>query len=428
MGPRAKAPSASAAPPPVTTAKKPARASHMNRAGHLKPVVETDSAAETEDANEVSDTSSISDTTNAEESTGASVGARGGRQVAGAKNAAATKKAPVKMDRVADKAAAAKDLAAYKKASALNVSKASTQIETTEDEGPSEDLDAAKRAEYKKMLPPKTKGRATVEQSFDPMDIDSSEQAEEPRAKPAARSKQQRQPPASKRRGTQGGRINTRVADYNHLASSYPDDFPSVLPLSQTRFQGHGQRLPVVEYTNTGRRVPFFKEAARELREELLREIPYVFHQEREHRLANEALELTREYVSALMYQEMNRNTLIRQHMEDDEIHKKNGVEFSAEEKGKRSDLLEDLKNDRCLQKINYLHHKMKQMEGGLQYFATEAEEKARAQMLKEAMEKKKNWGKGKGKAAETSEMDEEETRDQEDEEVEGQADDESEY
>ncbi|MCJ1380598.1 hypothetical protein MMC17_003706 [Xylographa soralifera] len=416
MPPRAKMLGPGQATPPVTPAKNSAKPSRITRAvafaAHLQAVAETDdSTAETKAAKKASDTNSTSDTTNAEDSTEACVDTQGRKQAAGAKNTASNKKAPATKKPAAKKPAAKKpavkkqapaqepaatNAPANKGAATLKSGEASAQAESTEDEEPSEEVEAAKQTPLKKMPPPQG-GRAV------------------------------RQPPAINRQGIQARPSNPRGGGNNEGLFLYPNDFPSAVPLSQTRFQGHGQVLPVVKYTDAGYREPFYIFELSNLREKLLTEIPCVFHQEREHRLANEALGLAREYVSALMYQEMNKNSLIRQHMDDSLAHERNGVEFSAEEKKKRSDLLEDLENPKRLEKINELHRKMKDMERGLQYCATEAEEEARVKKLKaEAEEKKKKGGKGKGKAAEIAETGEDEIGGEEADEVE-EADDEGE-
>ena len=419
---------------PVTPAKKPAK--RVTRAvalsAHLQPAAED--AAETEAA---------SDTTDAENSTKARVDAQGGEQIAEVKNAVSNNQASASKNLAAGKPAAkklpaartpaAKKAPANKRVTALKASEASSQAESTEDEGPSEEPEALGKSALKRMSGVRGE-RAARKPSSGAMDIDSAEEAEGSQQNQTQKPKQQRQPPASNRQGNRAGSTNPRGGGNKKLGFLYPDEFPSTVPLSKTRFRGDKEPLPVVRYTEAGEREPFYIHESKQLREELLMEIPYVFHQEREHRLANEALELTREYVTALMYQEMNRNSLIRQHMADDDIHKENGVEFSAEEKKKRSDLLEDLQHPRRLQKINYLHSKMKEMERGLEYFATEAEEKARVDRLltekKEAeANKKRKVRKAKGKVAKTAEVDEEETSedDERTDEEKSEADDEDE-
>ncbi|MCJ1434516.1 hypothetical protein MMC27_003885 [Xylographa pallens] len=430
------------ATPPVTPAKKPAKPARVTRAvafaAHLQPVAEADSAAETEAAKEASDTASASDTTNAEDSTGPCVDSQGGKQAAGPNNAASIKQAPATATKKpaatklsAAPVSAAKKAPANKRATALKDSEASAQAESTEDEGPSKELEEAKKIALKGMPRPRGGKAAKVAKAArnpasEAMDIDPIEETEGIQQKQTQTPKQQRQPPASNRRGIQAKSTNPRGGGNKKLEFLYPNDFPSTIPLSETRFRGYEQTLPVVEYTEEGERKPFYIYESKQLREELLMDIPHVFHQEREHRLANEALELTREYVAALMYQEMNQASLIKQHMADDAIHKKNGVKFSAEEKKKRSDLLEDLHNPGRLARINHLHSKMKEMERGLEYFATEAEEVDRVTRLKEAEKKRKQKGqKGKGKVTETAEIDEEESGGEEIDEVESEADDE---
>ncbi|MCJ1391835.1 Eukaryotic translation initiation factor 4B [Xylographa bjoerkii] len=426
------------ATPPVTPAKKPAKPPRITRAvayaAHLQPVVETDEfAAETKAAKEVSDTASTSET-NAEDSTGACVDAEGGKQVSGTKNAAETKKAPVtkkkpavKKQPVAKKDLAANNAPANKRAAALKASEASTQAESTEEDGLSEEVEATKQAPLKKMAAKKRR-QAVGKASLEAMDIDSSEQAEGSQQQQVQRAKQQRQPAAGTRHATQARPSNTRGKGNSGGAFRYPDDFPSAIPLSRTRFQGHGQTLRGVQYTSSGRRSPFYLEEASDLREQLLAQVPYVFHLEREHRLANEALELAREYASTLMDQEMNRNSLINKLIEDNKIHEENGVKFSEEEKMKRSKLLQELQDSEGrLEKINKLYIKMEEMKQGLEWFATKEEEEARIADLKATAEKKKKAGKGKVKVAETDDNEEAEDADEGKGEIEGEADDEDE-
>ncbi|MCJ1281040.1 hypothetical protein MMC26_000358 [Xylographa opegraphella] len=427
MPPKPKMPHLTPATPPVTPAKKSAKPARMTRAmatvADLSPVAETDSAVEIDAANEGSDAASTSDATNEEDGTEACVKVKEGKQVAEVKNAAANKNVsaarkpaatgpaakqqPAKKQPTAQ-GSAAKNTPANKRAAALKASEVSAQVESTEDEGPPEEFEAVKQTAPKKMPPPRG-GRAGGK-STDAMDIDSSEQAEHSQQRQAQKPKQTRQPQASNRQGFQTKPSGPRGGGNDQSKSSYLDDSPSLEPLYKTRFKGHGKVLPVVEYDKAGERIPCYLDELSQLRTKLLQQIPYVFHQEREHRLANEALELTREYVSALMYQEINMDLLIEQHIGDDKMHKKHGVKLTAAEKQTRSDLLEDLKNTGRLDKFVKVNMMIKEMERKLGYMATEDEEKARWQKLKNETETKKakKAQKGKGRTAETAETDEE--------------------
>ncbi|MCJ1292492.1 hypothetical protein MMC34_004043 [Xylographa carneopallida] len=448
MPPKPKMPTLIPATPPVTPAKKSAKPARMTRAvtfaAHLETAAETTSTLEREAAREASDTASNTDT-NAEDSTEACIDAQGGKQVAGAKNAGSnknifeTKKTPVRKPAAGKQSAAQKPAAkkapANRRAAALKVDEVSTFVESTEDEKQIEEIEVAKQSVLTKMARP-PKGRALGKSLGEAMNINSSEQAEGSKQAQTQTPKSKRQPPARNRQGAQDRPFEALGDIDDELEPSHPDDLPDVRPLSQTRFQD--QRLPGVEYTDTGERIPFSIRECAELREELLKEVPAVFHQEREHRLANEALELTREYVAALVYQELNTKSLIRQHMEDDVIHKKNGVELSEAETKKRLELLEDLKNTRRFKKILYLQNKMRQMERGLEYFATDAEEKARPKTSVGGKNRKGSKGKigvvrkaGTGKRkAQTDDTDEEEEdgeAEDEDKKFEEQGDDEDE-
>ncbi|MCJ1403127.1 nucleolar and coiled-body phosphoprotein 1 [Xylographa trunciseda] len=437
MPPKAKMHPGSSATPPVTPSKKPARPPRITRArgiaGHLQSQTGTDeSAAGIQAATGASDTASTSETTNPEDVTGARVNNKGGRQAAGAKNTGETTKTPtikesiVKKQPPAKKEPPVKNKLESQKAANLKADEASTDTESTEEEEEEEPV-TVKRVPPTK-LPPRTKERAGGKAPLDATDIDLPKQAEGSQNQKVPGPKQLPQTSADNRKKTQAGPSNSQGGVNGQDTLSYPDDFPSLVPLSETRFQGHGRILPVVKYNKSGKRRPNYLEDINRMRDDLRWMVPYVFHLEREHRWANEALELAREYTSVLMDQEMNKNSLLTQLMEDNRIHKKNGVEFSAEEQKKRAQLLADLQKPNRINKINDLYSKMGELKGALEYLATQDEEEFRANVLKakakaDSKKKGEKGGKGKGKAAEIDDDDGEENEGADDDGVDADAD-----